>query len=110
MAPHSSNLAWKIPWTEEPGGLQSLGSQESDMTERLNTTTTLGYGGVFIKGILERQTRTACGMEAEITVMHLPAKECQGLLGTNEKLGGGKDRYSSTSFRGNLTLLLKNIF
>ena len=26
MAPHSSSLAWKIPWTEEPGGLQSMGS------------------------------------------------------------------------------------
>ena len=27
MAAHSSILAWKIPWTEEPGGLQSMGSQ-----------------------------------------------------------------------------------
>ena len=27
MAPHSSTLAWKIPWTEEPGRLQSTGSQ-----------------------------------------------------------------------------------
>ena len=27
MAIHSSTLAWKIPWTEEPGGLQSMGSQ-----------------------------------------------------------------------------------
>ena len=27
MAPHSSTLAWKIPWTEEPGGLQFMGSQ-----------------------------------------------------------------------------------
>ena len=36
MAPHSSTLAWKIPWTEEPGGLQSMGSLESDMTERLH--------------------------------------------------------------------------
>ena len=27
MAPHSSTLAWKIPWAEEPGGLQSMGSQ-----------------------------------------------------------------------------------
>ena len=27
MAPHSSVLAWRIPWTEEPGGLQSTGSQ-----------------------------------------------------------------------------------
>ena len=32
MANHSSILAWEIPWTEEPGGLQSMGSQESDMT------------------------------------------------------------------------------
>ena len=27
MATHSSTLAWKIPWMEEPGGLQSMGSQ-----------------------------------------------------------------------------------
>ena len=27
MAPHSSILAWRIPWTEEPGGLQSVGLQ-----------------------------------------------------------------------------------
>ena len=27
MATHSSVLAWRIPWTEEPGGLQSIGSQ-----------------------------------------------------------------------------------
>ena len=34
MATHSSILAWKIPWTEEPGGLYSpLGHNESDMTE-----------------------------------------------------------------------------
>ena len=26
MAPHSSTLDWKVPWTEEPGGLQSMGS------------------------------------------------------------------------------------
>ena len=30
MADHSSILAWRIPWTEEPGRLQSMGSQESD--------------------------------------------------------------------------------
>ena len=33
MTPHSSTLAWKIPWTEEPGGLQT---PESDTTERLH--------------------------------------------------------------------------
>ena len=32
MAAHSSILAWRIPWTEEPGGLQSMWSQESDVT------------------------------------------------------------------------------
>ena len=32
MATHSSILAWRIPWTEEPGSLQSMWSQESDMT------------------------------------------------------------------------------
>ena len=31
-ATHPSILAWRIPWTEEPGGLRSMGSQESDMT------------------------------------------------------------------------------
>ena len=36
MATHSSTLAWKIPWTEEPGKLQSMGSEELDMTERLH--------------------------------------------------------------------------
>ena len=36
MAPHSSTFAWKIPWMEEPGGLQSVGSLESDTTERLH--------------------------------------------------------------------------
>ena len=33
MATHSSILAWEIPWTEEPGWLQSMGSQELDTTQ-----------------------------------------------------------------------------
>ena len=33
MAAHSRILAWEIPWTEEPGGLQSVGSQKSDTIE-----------------------------------------------------------------------------
>ena len=32
MATYSSIFAWRIPWTEESGGLQSMGSQELDMT------------------------------------------------------------------------------
>ena len=42
MATHSSTLAWKLPWTEEAGGLQSVGSQESDTTKRLNQHKRLG--------------------------------------------------------------------
>ena len=33
MTTHSSTLAWRIPWTEVPGGLQSMGHKELDMTE-----------------------------------------------------------------------------
>ena len=40
MAPHSSILAWRIPWTEEPGGLQYMGPKESDTTARLSTVFT----------------------------------------------------------------------
>ena len=36
MAPHSSTLSWKIPWTEEPGGLQSMGLLGVGQTERLH--------------------------------------------------------------------------
>ena len=36
MAAHSSIFAWRIPWTEEPGGLQFMGSQRVNTTERLN--------------------------------------------------------------------------
>ena len=41
MATHSSTLAWRIPWTEDPGGLQSMGLQ-SDMTGRLTHTQNRG--------------------------------------------------------------------
>ena len=36
MATHSSILAWRNPWTEEPGGLSPWGHKESDTTERLH--------------------------------------------------------------------------
>ena len=39
MAIYSSILAWRIPWTEELGGLQSMGRKESDTTERLYFTS-----------------------------------------------------------------------
>ena len=45
VAPHSSTLAWKIPWTEEPGGLQSMGSLELGTTERLHFDFSLSCSG-----------------------------------------------------------------
>ena len=46
MATHSSILAWKIPWTEEPGGLQSMGSQSQTW---LNMYTWRGYFNILWK-------------------------------------------------------------
>ena len=46
MAPHLSILAWKIPWTEEPGELQSMGSPRVRMTEHTHTCTIRINGGV----------------------------------------------------------------
>ena len=37
MAMHSSILAWRIPWTEEPGGLQSVGSQRVEHIENIHS-------------------------------------------------------------------------
>ena len=39
MATHSSVLAWRIPWTEESGRIQSMGHKELDTTEQLSTGT-----------------------------------------------------------------------
>ena len=45
MALHSSTFAWKIPWMEEPGRLQSVGLLESDTTERLHFHFSLSRTG-----------------------------------------------------------------
>ena len=62
MAAHSSILAWRIPWTAEPGGLQSTGSQESDTTEGLRHTVFMPkaprdtrLGAEVGKGVSERR-------------------------------------------------------
>ena len=45
MAPHSSTLAWKIPWMEEPGRLSPWGRKESETTERLHFHFSLSCTG-----------------------------------------------------------------
>ena len=48
-ATHSSILAWRIPWTEEPGRLQSTGSQESDMIEGLSLLLILEFLDICLR-------------------------------------------------------------
>ena len=57
-ATHSSILAGRTPWTEEPGGLQSMGLQESDMTERLSPAQHLPLYRKTNKQKLGGHTRT----------------------------------------------------
>ena len=45
MAPHYSTLAWKIPWTEEPGGLQSMGLLGVRHTEQIHFHFSLSCTG-----------------------------------------------------------------
>ena len=49
MATHSSILAWRFPWTEEPGGLQSTGSQRVSTTEHTLALYSKGQMGVGVE-------------------------------------------------------------
>ena len=68
MAAHSSILAWRIPWTEEPGGLWSMGSQSPTRLKRLSTHTHLPgarrNGKCQNKGMLERAAERSCGADS----------------------------------------------
>ena len=56
MATHSHILAWKIPWTEEPGGYSSWGCKELDLTEWLSPHTLLYRGSSLRKPLLDHPT------------------------------------------------------
>ena len=56
MATHSSILAWKIPWTEAPGGLQSMGSRESDTGRARMPRIPLKSSSVFGWGFHNEQS------------------------------------------------------
>ena len=58
MAPHSSTLAWKIPWTEEPGGLQSMELQRvgHDWATSLSSYMDRGAGQTTVHGSQKSQT------------------------------------------------------
>ena len=60
MATHSSIPAWRIPWTEKLGGLQSTGRKESDTTERLHFHLDTSLGG-FPGGVSGRNPPANAG-------------------------------------------------
>ena len=66
MAIQSSILAREIPWTEEPGGLQSMGSQESNMTQQLNHHHWAIYGG-FPDGLDDKESACSAGDPGSIS-------------------------------------------
>ena len=61
MATHSSILAWKIPWTEEPVDYSPRGRKESDMTYRLNNKQLIKFSVQFLKVTFHLQLRHNVG-------------------------------------------------
>ena len=102
MATHSSFLAWRIPWTEEPGGLWSIGSQrvrhnratltslqvsltESPVRESVSVqvhtasprrplSTQLGSGDPGVHHLSDRSSRVILGVELVCSHLGLPAR------------------------------------
>ena len=64
MASHSSILAWRILWTEEPGGLLSMGSQSQTRLKRLSMHACIGEGNgnPLQYSCLENPRGGACGL------------------------------------------------
>ena len=62
MVPHSSILAWRIPWTEEPGGLQSIGSQSLTRLKplSLHARTHFFFGCVALQSRLDIRVQINC--------------------------------------------------
>ena len=69
MATHSSILALRIPWTEEPGRLQSMGSKESDTTEQLNCRPRLPINNVVMVSGAEQ---SASGIHIHASILPTP--------------------------------------
>ena len=67
MAPHSSIVAWRIPWTEEPGGLQSTGSQRVGH----DWVTSLSVGSIWnFLFCIPLEPHLYCKTEQQLLVLH----------------------------------------
>ena len=75
MVTHSSVLAWKIPWTEEPGRLQSMGHKELDTTERRSMSIT--YKGTSIRLAIGFSPKPQSRRQQNYIFKVLKGKKCQ---------------------------------
>ena len=71
MATHSSILSWRIPWTEEPGRLQSMGHQELDTTKRLSTAHQSPKKDVEASQMVTKQRFSLCVWKSALQVLSL---------------------------------------
>ena len=79
MAPHSSTLAWRIPWTDEPGGLQSMGPQNQTWLSNwahiqtlINTSTNcLASAQVLLIKTYLNQVKSLLGMQQQVHLNNL---------------------------------------
>jgi len=63
VATHCNILAWRIPWTEEPGGLQSVGHKDSDTTEV--THAWMNLEGTMLSEMSQRRTNISLILRTE---------------------------------------------
>ena len=94
MATHSSILAWKIPWTEDVGGLQSMGSQRvrHDWADVNTLSPQVGsqaqaYGGDRFLSTKAQKSASLCVLDSELPWHH---SHCILLAKTNHKLSSKK--------------------
>ena len=91
MTTHSSILTWRIPWTEAPGGLQSVGSQESATAERVQhhreRQAPLQNAGAGERGHWRSFTATAQGSQAAAHPDPLPTLGTRPLGHLSSHLG-----------------------
>ena len=77
MATHFSILAWRIPRTDEPGGLQSMGSQRVDTTKRLSLSPTPCPRSALISQSFQKETMGILTAEGVSRSLH--THKCSGL-------------------------------